>query len=64
MQIIKAKILDSTHLELSRPISAQPGDSIVISIPNGEEEDQVWLEASKKHFLETYDDQDAIYDEL
>ncbi len=64
MKIIKAKILDQTHLELSQPIAAQPGDEIVISIPDEQEEEDAWREAARKHFLEAYDDQDAIYDEL
>jgi len=65
MKIIIAKILDPTHLELSQPISAQAGEYIQIAIPLDEgEEDHVWQEAAKKRFLEAYDDQDAIYDEL
>lgn len=64
MKIIKAKILDTTHLELSQPISAQRGEYIKISILDEREEDCLWQEAAKKHFLEAYDDQDAIYDEL
>jgi hypothetical protein len=64
MKTIKAKILDSTHLELSQPIAAQPGDYIVISIPEEGEEDEAWQEMSRKHFLEAYDEQDAIYDQL
>jgi hypothetical protein len=50
--------------ELSQPIAAQPGDYIVISIPEEAEEDEAWQEISRKHFLEAYDDQDAIYDQL
>ena len=64
MKLIKAKILDQTHLELSQPIVAQPGDEIIISIPDEQEEEGAWREAARKHFLEAYDDQDAIYDEL
>ncbi len=65
MRIIVAKILDPTHLELSQPISAQPGEFIQISIPDEGEEDSLWREAAKKHFLEAYDaEEDAIYDEL
>ena len=64
MQIIKARILDPTHLELNQPIAAQPGDSVLISIPDSQEEDHVWREAAKKHLLNAYDDQDAIYDQL
>lgn len=64
MKIVKAKILDERHLELSQPISAKPGEFIMISIADEEEEDQLWREAAKKHFLESYDDQDSIYDDL
>ena len=45
MKIMQAKILDATHLELSQPIAAHPGDVIVISIPDEQEEDQTWQEA-------------------
>jgi len=64
MKTIDAKILDPMHLELSQPISIQPGAHIQISIPDEGEEDHIWREAAKKHFLEAYADQDAIYDEL
>jgi hypothetical protein len=62
MKIIKVKILDSTHLELSQPIAVEPGDYIVTSIPEESEEDEAWREMSRKYFLEAYDDQDTIYD--
>ncbi|MBU2461928.1 hypothetical protein KKH65_03510 [bacterium] len=64
MKIIEAKILDPTHLELRQPISAQQGEYMQVSIPDGREEERLWQEAAKKHFLEAYDDQDAIYDNL
>ncbi len=64
MTVIRAKILDSTHLELSQPLPTPPGETIVIAIPEESEEDHLWKEASVKHFLEAYDDQDAIYDQL
>ena len=64
MKIMHAKILDATHLELSQPLAAQPGDVIVISIPDAQDDEQTWHEATRQHFLEAYDDQDAIYDEL
>ena len=64
MRTITARILDPTHLELSQPILAEPGESIQISIPDEGENDRLWREAAKKHFLEAYDDEDRIYDEL
>jgi hypothetical protein len=62
--IITAKILDPTHLELSQPIPAQLGECIRISILSEDEEDRLWQEAAKEHFLDAYDDEDAIYDKL
>ena len=63
MKVITAKIIDPTHLELSQPIPVPPGESIRISIPD-QEEDRLWQDAAKKHFLNAYDDTDGIYDEL
>jgi hypothetical protein len=65
MRTIYATILDSTHLELSQPLEAAPGDVIQISLPSeADEEMGVWREASKRQLLEAYADEDAIYDEL
>ncbi len=64
MKIITAKILDPTHLELSQPIPTKPGESIQLSIPDEDEEDRLWREAAKKHFLEAYNDEDGIYGKL
>lgn len=67
MKVIMAKIfkiLDPTHLELSQPIHVPRGKLIQISIPNDGEEDRLWREAAKKHFLEVYGVEDAIYDEI
>jgi hypothetical protein len=63
MQVIPAKILDATHVESSQPIAAQPGEVMVIVLPDVPEED-VWRAATQKHCFAAYDDQDAIYDEL
>ncbi|MEX0613538.1 MAG: hypothetical protein WD738_10735 [Pirellulales bacterium] len=65
MRVISAKILDSTHLELSQPLEASPGDVIQISLPTEmEDEMAVWREAAKQHLLNAYADEDAVYDEL
>jgi hypothetical protein len=56
--------LDATHLELSQPLDASPGDVIQISLPAEEDEMAVWREAGKRHLLDAYADEDAIYDEL
>lgn len=65
MREISAKILDPTHLELSQPLNAAPGDIIKISVAfESDEEMAIWREAAKQHLLDSYADEDAIYDEL
>jgi uncharacterized protein (DUF885 family) len=64
MKVNTAKIVDSTHLELSVPIPVQPGKLIQISIANEDEDENSWREAAKQHLFAAYDDGDAIYDEL
>ncbi len=65
MREISAKILDPTHLELSQPLKAAPGDIIKISVAyESDEEMAVWREATMKHLLDSYANEDAIYDEL
>jgi hypothetical protein len=64
MRLISAKIVDSTHLELSQPLEALPGDTIQISLSETEDEMAIWRDAAKQHLLDAYADEDAIYDEL
>jgi hypothetical protein len=65
MRVISAKILDPTHLELSQPLEASPGEIIQISLPmEVDEEMAVWREAAKRNMLNAYADEDAIYDDL
>jgi hypothetical protein len=65
MRVISAKILDATHLELSQPLEASPGDVIQISLPSeSDDEMAMWREATMQHLLDAYADEDAIYDEL
>ena len=63
-KIIEATVIDETHLALSQPIPAQRGTHIQIHIANDLEEDLLWQEASKKHMLKAYAEEDAIYDQL
>jgi len=63
MRTIEAKILDSTHLELSEPVEAAAGDLIRIAIPE-EGADTVWRNAILLRFLDAYAEEDSIYDDL
>jgi hypothetical protein len=62
MRVISATIIDPTHLELSQPLDAAPGEVIQISLP-AEDEMSSWRDAAKQHLLDAYADEDAIYDE-
>jgi len=64
MKVITAKILDSTHLELSQPILAPEGKFIRITISEDGEDDRLWREAAKEHLLDAYETEDAIYDKI
>ena len=65
MRVISAKILDATHLELSQPLDVSPGDVIDISVPSETDDEMAaWREAAKRHLLDAYADEDAVYDEL
>ena len=65
MRVISATILDSTHLELSQPLDASPGEVIQISLPAEAGDEMVlWRDAAKQHLLDAYADEDAVYDEL
>jgi hypothetical protein len=65
MRVISARIIDATHLELSQPLNATPGDVIEISLlSDNEDEMAIWRDAAKEHLLDAYADEDAIYDEL
>jgi hypothetical protein len=65
MRVIRATIVDPTHLELSQPLDASPGEVISISVPSATDHEMVlWREAGKQHLLDAYADEDAVYDEL
>jgi hypothetical protein len=65
MRVITAKILDATHLELSQPLDARPGDVIEISLPSERDDElTLWQDAAKRHLLDAYSEEDAVYDQL
>ena len=63
VRVISAKILDATHLELSQPLEASPGEVIQISLPSETNaETAPWRDAAKRRLLDAYADEDAAYD--
>ena len=65
MKLVKAKILDPTHLELTEPLRSRPGEYVEIALAEeGENEEEVWRAAARERFLAAYAEEDAIYDDL
>lgn len=65
MRSISARILDATHLELSQPLEAAPGDVIQITLASADNDEMApWRDAAKERLLSAYADEDAIYDDL
>lgn len=64
MKVMTVTVVDPTHLELSQPLPLPLGASLQILVPETDETEALWREAAKQHFLDTYSDEDALYDDL
>ncbi len=64
MVVVKAKVLDSTHLELSQPIETPHGETVLISVATSSEseaEAQEWLTTSLESLAAAYGDAEPSY---
>ena len=64
MVLVKAKVMDSTHLELSRPISITRGRTVFVALAESAEQDaerQQWLEGSAASLQTAYGDSEPEY---
>lgn len=64
MVVVKAKVIDSTHLELSAPLAAPRGRTIVISIAESAEMDnerRQWLAVSGEALQSAYGESEPEY---
>ena len=64
MVLVAAKVLDSTHLELSKPIAARQGMTVFVSVAEGSERDserQQWLAASASSLQAAYGESEPEY---
>ena len=64
MVLVKAKVLDSTHLELSKPIAARKGLTVLVSIAESGDKDaerQQWLAASVASLHAAYGESEPDY---
>ena len=61
-------IVRAGKVELLERVDLPEGATVLVTVLDDEalwdQEERVWRNAVKKHFLEAYDDQDDIYDPL
>jgi len=60
---MEAKVVDSTHLELSKPITERQGKIILVAVAEGGEdaERQQWLAASTSSLRAVYGESEPDY---
>ena len=64
MVLVKAKVVDSTHLELSEPIAARKGLTVLVSVAEATDKDaerQQWLAASAESLHAAYGESEPDY---
>lgn len=64
MILVEAKVVDSTHLELARPIAAAKGRTVFVSVAESKERDsdrQIWLTASGNALRAAYGESEPDY---
>lgn len=64
MVLIRAKVVDPTHLELSKPLATVQGQTVLVSIAEPTEEDlerRQWLEASVGGLQSAYGESEPRY---
>lgn len=64
MVLLEARVLDSTHLELARPIEASRGRTVLVSVAEPAEQDaerRQWLGSSAASLQAAYGDSEPDY---
>ena len=64
MVLVKAKVVDSTHLELSQPIATRKGLTVLVSVAESADKDaerQQWLAASAESLRAAYGESEPDY---
>jgi len=64
MRILRARVVDATHLELDEPIPAAQGQQVVLSVcETGEIDDdrEAWLALSAEGLARAYEDDEPEY---
>ena len=64
MVVLEARVLDATHLELTRPISTPSGGKVLVSLTEpGDTDDEhtAWLAASARSLAAAYGESEPEY---
>ncbi len=64
MTIQEAKVVDSTHIELSKPIQVSEGSKIMVSVtgvPESDEKRKEWGDASRRSLQRAYGESEPDY---
>jgi hypothetical protein len=64
MVIVEARVMDATHLELTRPIDTPPGAKVVVSLLDPAQENSerdAWLTLSRGALASAYGDSEPEY---
>ena len=64
MVLVKAKVVDSTHLELLQPITTRKGLTVLVSVAESTDKDaerQQWLAASAESLRAAYGESEPDY---
>jgi hypothetical protein len=64
MVLLQARVLDSTHLELVKPIAARRGGSVFVVIAESRDADaerRQWLDGSSESLCRAYGDSEPEY---
>ena len=64
MVLVEAKVMDPTHLELSKPISVTRGSMVFVALDESSEHDsdrQQWLEGSAGSLRTAYGESEPEY---
>lgn len=64
MAFVRAKVIDPTHLELSRPLSAPEGNTVLVYVAESGDEDEErlsWLRASSESLALAHGESEPDY---
>ena len=61
MALLEAKVVDATHLQLSRPISVKRGRTVYVSVAESDEDRDAWQVGALTTLQAAYGDAEPAY---